>query len=88
MNYINALENQGKTATGLIFDIGGLYDYLMKIPDKRKKRGKQYSLASILVLILLAKMGGEDKPSGITDWVAERGQKMKEWKILAREKTP
>jgi predicted transposase YbfD/YdcC len=39
-------------------------------------------------MILLAKMGGEDKPSGITDWVAERKEKMQEWKILPREKAP
>jgi len=37
-------------------------------------------------MMLLAKLGGEDHPSGITDWVAERAEQLRSMKILTREK--
>ena len=57
-----------------VFSLGSLYDYLAKLPDRRKRRGVRYSLATILVLALLAKLCGQDKPSGIADWVQQRGR--------------
>jgi predicted transposase YbfD/YdcC len=38
--------------------------------------------------MLLAKLGGEDKPSGITDWIAERKEQLVALKVLKRDKTP
>jgi predicted transposase YbfD/YdcC len=88
MDYINNLTQQETSETGMIYDLGSVFDYFTRIPDKRKARGKQYSLACLLLLIMLAKLGGEDKPSGITDWVTERKEKMWDWKILPCNKTP
>jgi predicted transposase YbfD/YdcC len=88
MDYINNATRQEKSETGMMYDLGSLYDYFTRIPDKRKARGKQYPLACLLLLILLAKLGGEDKPSGITDWVAERKEKMWDWQLLPNNKTP
>lgn len=52
-----------------IVETGSLYDHFMKMEDRRKKRGIRYSLPTLLLLIVLAKICGEDKPYGIADWV-------------------
>jgi predicted transposase YbfD/YdcC len=59
-------------ATGFIFDIGSLYAYLVRLRDRRKRRGVRYSLANLLALVILAKLCGQDKPYAITDWVKNR----------------
>ena len=56
--------------------------------DKRKAKGKRYLLETLLTLILLAKLGGEDKPTGISEWVAHRVDQLVEMKILLRPKAP
>src|SRR5689334_9200119 len=58
---------------GQIINVGSLYNGLGRLKDKRKAKGKRYALATILVGIFLAKLCGEDKPSGIAEWVALRG---------------
>lgn len=52
-----------------VVETGSLYDHFMKMEDSRKKRGIRYSLPTLLLLIVLAKICGEDKPYGIADWV-------------------
>ncbi len=41
-------------------------------PDTRDRRGKIYPLGMILTLVILAKLAGEDKPSGIAEWIRLR----------------
>ena len=62
-----------ESITGIIYDIGSLYAGLLKLHDKRKAKGKRYALATILVIIFLAKLCGEDRPSGIAEWAKHRG---------------
>jgi predicted transposase YbfD/YdcC len=59
--------------TGQVMNLGSLYHRLEGLKDKRTARGKRYALATILLGIFLAKLCGEDKPSGIAEWVALRG---------------
>jgi len=59
--------------TGIIYDIGSLYSRLLELHDKRKAKGKRYALATIWVIIFLAKLCGEDRPSGIAEWAKHRG---------------
>jgi predicted transposase YbfD/YdcC len=47
-----------------------------------------YALAQLLVLMMLAKLAGEDRPSGIADWVAERIEQLGELKVVARPRAP
>lgn len=88
MDYINLAVNQAVNENGPIFDLESLYDYLRKIRDPRKDKGKQYPLPMLLILMLLAKLGGEDKSSGITDWVAGRKEQLMALQVLGGEKTP
>ncbi|MHB8575334.1 MAG: ISAs1 family transposase [Dehalococcoidia bacterium] len=58
--------------TAVVFELGGLWERLARLSDARRARGKRYPLALVLILAVLAKLAGEDRPSGIADWVAHR----------------
>lgn len=88
MDYINLRYDQELNENGLVFDLGSLYEYFTKIEDPRDNRGKQYALPTLLTLIVLAKLGGEDSPSGITDWVMLRKDLLMELQVLGRSKVP
>lgn len=60
--------------TGTVINLGSLYSLFQRLGDKRKPKGKRYALATILLGMFLAKLCGEDKPSGIAEWVALRGE--------------
>lgn len=55
-----------------VFDLRGLYAYLEKLTDQRDARGIRYGLADALTLIILAKLGGEDGPQGMSEWLKHR----------------
>lgn len=60
------------TRAGQVFDVGSLYAEFRQLKDPRKARGKRYPLETVLTLIVLAKICGEDKPSGIAEWAKHR----------------
>lgn len=74
--------------TELVFSLGSLYGYLAQLTDGRKRRGIRYSLATILVLVILAKLGGQDTPYGIADWVQQRRHLLVEALGLKRSQLP
>lgn len=60
--------------TGKVINLSSLYTRFQGLQDNRKPKGKRYALATILLGMFLAKLCGEDKPSGIAEWVALRGK--------------
>jgi predicted transposase YbfD/YdcC len=88
MDYTNLQPNQDVNENGLIFEIGSLYAYFQRVLDTRNPKGKLYPLALLLLLMVLAKLGGEDKPSGIAEWVAHRVDQLFEMKILNNRRSP
>lgn len=74
--------------TGQVMNLSSLYHRFEKLKDKRKARGKRYALATILLGIFLAKLCGEDKPSGIAEWVALRGAWIAQVLGLKRQSMP
>jgi predicted transposase YbfD/YdcC len=88
MDYTNLHPNQEVDENGLIFELGSLYAYYQRVNDTRKAQGKQYSLPLLLVLMTLAKLGGEDKPSGMAEWVMHRVEQLYELKVLRKRKAP
>ncbi|RPI71522.1 MAG: ISAs1 family transposase, partial [Geobacteraceae bacterium] len=88
MDYINLAPQQDINENGLIFDIDSLYAYFQRVSDTRKAKGKQYSLVQLLFLMMLAKLGGEDKPSGMADWVSHRLEQLFEMRVLVKKKAP
>jgi hypothetical protein len=55
------------STTGFIFDTGSLYAHFQSMQDVRKIRGIRYNLSIILLLVVLAKVCGQDTPYGIAD---------------------
>jgi len=74
--------------TGEVINVGSLYHRFARLKDKRKAKGKRYALATILVAMFLAKLCGEDKPSGIAEWVALRGTWIAQVLGLKRKSMP
>jgi predicted transposase YbfD/YdcC len=79
---------ESNTNPGSLFDLGSLYARLQKLSDKRKPRGKRYGLETILVLLILAKLCGEDRPSGIAEWAQNRKELLVKGLGLKRETLP
>jgi predicted transposase YbfD/YdcC len=71
-----------------IVDIGSLYAELETLQDKRHAKGKRYSLALVLLLMILAKLCGEDTPSGIAEWARLRSKRLVKFLQLERETLP
>ncbi len=87
-NYNQVSPNQEIYTTGMIYDLKSLFAYLLRVVDTRKAKGKRYLLETLLTLILLAKLAGEDKPTGITDWVSNRVDQLVEMKVLPKAQAP
>ena len=45
---------------------------MSKLTDKRDERGIRDQLVNLLGFIVMAKLCGEDRPSGIAEWVSHR----------------
>lgn len=88
MDYANLRPNEEVDENGLVFEVGSLYAYFQRVKDARKLKGKVYPLPLLLILIMLAKLGGEDKSSGIADWIAHRLSQLSEMKILSKKRAP
>jgi len=61
MDYITieAELNEGK-----LLNIGELYEAMGRVNDKRQERGKRYTLAILLLVVILAKLVGKIHPMG------------------------
>jgi predicted transposase YbfD/YdcC len=88
MHYSASRVKQDYGATGVLYDHGSVYEGLSKITDKRKARGKIYRLETIMMIIVLAKLSGEDKPSGIADWGKHHGDEIVELMQLKKSRMP
>ena len=61
-----------ENARPVVFDVRTLWRRLEALSNRRHERGKRYALALVLLIVVLAKLSGEDRPSGIADWVKHR----------------
>lgn len=89
MNHsIDVFWRQVVAEAGFAFDVGSLYARFEQLTDQRHARGKRYTLALLLVLIVLAKLAGEDQPHGIAEWVRARANELIELLPLTRPCLP
>ena len=79
---------ESNTRTEEVYDIGSLYAHFQTLSDSRKPRGVRYSLALILLLMVLAKLCGESHPSGIAEWAAHRAEELAELLQLKGKSMP
>lgn len=88
MHYSAGRVKQDYGATGILYDVGSVYEGLSRITDKRKARGKLYRLETILMIIVLAKLSGEDRPTGIAEWGKHHGEELVKLMQLNKPQMP
>ena len=76
------------TEEEVVFDVGSLYAHLQGLKDKRKPRGIRYPLLAVLVMMVMAKLCGEDTPSGMAEWVKHRGEQFVDFLKLKHKSMP
>ncbi len=72
MNYNTPCDASSWLTSGFVLDLDSLAVYFESLHDARCARGKRYRLAQVLILATLAKLSGEDQPSGIAQWAQLR----------------
>jgi len=88
MQYNRTRLEREISANGIEFDQGSVYDRLSQLTDLRKAKGKRYSLETILMIILMAKLCGEDRPVEIADWAKHRQDELVARLHLSRPDMP
>lgn len=88
MKYSTDENKVGVSENGVVYELGSVYERLWGLSDVRKSQGKRYSLVTILMLILLAKLSGQDKPVEIADWAKNNQAKLVDLLKLERDKMP
>jgi predicted transposase YbfD/YdcC len=68
MEYSTIGKGQEMSAEGVVYDKGSIYGRLQGLTDLRKARGKRYSLTTVLMIVLLAKLSGANSPTEIAEW--------------------
>jgi hypothetical protein len=53
---------------GVIFDQGSVNDRLHRLTNLWKAKGKRYSLVTVLMIILLARLCGTSTPTEMAEW--------------------
>ena len=50
------------------FEKSSVMGRMNKLTDLRKAKGQRYRLDTLLMIIVLAKLGGNDRPTEMADW--------------------
>jgi predicted transposase YbfD/YdcC len=75
-------------ATGVLYDVGSVYERLSKVSDVRKAQGKLYSLEMLMMVIVMAKLCGYDRPVEIADWAKNHAEQIVKVMQLRRSRMP
>lgn len=73
---------------GYVFELDSVLAMLTELDDSRDARGKVYGLATILLMMLLAKLSGEDSLRGMAQWLDERKTELTDLLALKKARTP
>ena len=76
------------SSEAILFDVGSLCAHFSRVVDGRKARGKRYSLVTMLLLMLLAKLCGQDTPEAMADWAQQRREALAALLQLKRHTMP
>ena len=88
MHFSTEGVKQDYGATGVLYDVGSVYEGLSKLTDIRKAQGKLYRLETVLMIVVLAKLCGEDRPMGIAEWAKHRQAELVKLLCLSRARMP
>ena len=82
------MDHNTKVEGQVLFEVGILYDRLQTMEDQRARRGIRYPLPVFIVMVLLAKLAGEDTPHGIAEWLKHRREQLCQHLGFKRGTTP
>ena len=88
MQYSTARIEREISANGIEFDRGSVYDRLCKLTDLRGVNGRRYRLETVLMIVVMAKLCGEDRPLGIAEWAKNRPEELVKLLCLSRASLP
>lgn len=88
MQYSIGKNEREISVRGIAFDKGSVYDRLGKLTDVRKAKGKRYSLETVLLIIVMAKLCGANTPMAIADWAKNRQNEIVKLLCLSRSSMP
>ena len=88
MEYNTVAPWQEISETGVVYDLGSLYDRFRQIKDPRQAHGRRYSLVTLLMVIFLAKLSNQDTPVAIADWGRNHAVQLAELLQLKRTWMP
>jgi hypothetical protein len=71
-----------------VFDVGSLYAKFYGLSDKRKPKGLWYRLETVLAVMTMANICGEDNPSGMAEWAKHRTALLREVLKVERRTMP
>jgi predicted transposase YbfD/YdcC len=75
MDYITFEVEDGESR---LLNIGDLYAVLEQVHDRRREKGKRYTIGILLIVVILAKLCGEHTPYGIAEWAKMRGKELQQ----------
>lgn len=79
---------EGQELAGVLFDVGALMEQMETLTDARQERGKRYPLPFLLVVMLFAKLCGENRPTGMAEWIKLRREELVASLGLRRKTVP
>ena len=88
MEYSTRKIEREISENGIEFDAESVYARLGKLTDIRNAKGKRYSLITLFVIILMAKLCGGNTPMEIADWAKNRQAEMVKLLCLDRPTMP
>lgn len=88
MEYSTLEPWQEYNENGVVYELGSLFAGVQQLTDPRKPRGKRYSLVTLLVMILLAKLCGQNTPVEIADWARNHAEELTQLLKLKRSWMP
>lgn len=88
MDYSRIGRGQEISEEGVVYDKGSVYDRLHCLRDKRKARGKRYSLPTVLMIIMLAKISGANSPTEIAEWGSHHQEELVSKLQVKLKRTP
>jgi predicted transposase YbfD/YdcC len=88
MQYSTGRMERELDGNGLEFDRGSVYDRLCQLTDVRKAKGKRYRLETVLLIIMLAKLCGCDRPMEIAEWASNHRDPLVKLLCLERARLP
>jgi predicted transposase YbfD/YdcC len=88
MNLTTEQSIEQNASDGIVFSVDSLLAHLEQVTDPRRARGIRYPIVTLLALLILAKLGGEDSMKGMADWVRLREHALLRLLQVNRDRLP